>query len=198
VPTHSIESSILVPFGENNAKMLGTNTGSTLKVQVDFQERSTNQDNYFLIGEDDVAARRYYEFESRPIHPDQQGKELFCEAFDLKVQCEFDDDAESVNDFDITVKSDLYRQKQVTAYDEEGAVQQGHGSAATPYIRRSVQVVSQPGLYGKRFNYEINRVIPTNGNMKFGDAIMRVIPKPELDEEFYAGSGSNQDAWPGA
>lgn len=61
-------------------------------------------------------AKRTFEVQSRPMFPSPDQSKLF-ELFDSNVICEYSDDTESTNDFDVAIKSDYSRYSESVAID---------------------------------------------------------------------------------
>jgi len=62
-------------------------------------------------------------------------------------------------------------------------------------FRHNIQLVMQAGFYGTFFQYRIDKKIPLDGNFKWSGMDLRALPRPGIDPEFLAGSGSISNGW---
>jgi hypothetical protein len=57
-----------------------------------------------------------------------------------------------------------------------------------------IQIVPQEGIYGRFFQYRIDKKIPTTGDFKFDGCNIRIL-KTNIDPEFIAGTGAIANGW---
>ena len=201
---------------------------------------------------------------SRPLFLDESTRRIAGELFTAVGHCEYSDDAESENDFDVTIYSDRSRYSALMATDTalktktnlRGTAIAGTRSAATiftrtagtwtvdaligwlvyayvdtapsagawfkvtdnnagtltisgtltascnriallnaPAIRQNIHMIPQEGFYGTYFQYKIQKKVPASGIFKWHRMDLDIIPRPNIEPEFFGAFASNTKAW---
>jgi hypothetical protein len=138
-------------------------------------------------------AKYSIELQSRHIYAGPQETSV-SELFEAKAICEWSDDAESENDFDITIESDRNRYSESAAIDTELTAQTEVTAAHQHKVRNNFSIFTKPGFYGTFYKHTISKKLALDGNFKFFGMEFQAIPV-NVDSEFFVDLGTITTPW---
>jgi PKD repeat protein len=102
-------------------------------------------------------------------------------------------DLKDADGMGITATSDLDRFIATGTYTESVGTQLATG--AYNYIRKMIDIHISEGITGRMFDIKMEKVVPTDGDFRYGGAVLDVTPKPQLDAEFNFTLTTRAGAW---
>lgn len=109
----------------------------------------------------------------------------FGELFDFTGFCDWADDTESDNDFDVELRSDKLRWKTEIEVNANQTYMGDLSSSNRIKVRHNFQLFARVGFYGLYFHYTVTKKIPSTGVFSWTGSQLSVLPL-NVDQEFYA------------
>jgi hypothetical protein len=134
---------------------------------------------------------------TRPIFvPGNKEKANMGELYSCIVRTHFEDDAATTKSYTLTFLSDTNRLSNTTEYFTDKTVINNMLAAGQKIFRHFVEAIMREGFFGVYFQMQFDKYIPTDGAFKFFGTQFNIIPRPEVDSEFYLGGTAITDPWP--
>lgn len=126
---------------------------------------------------------------SRPQYLSMSKREAMAELFRFLAFCDFSDEL----GFDISFFADNKRFEIQCSYNQTDETE--FDDAGIPHFRNVLEIVPQEGAFGTFFEYQLEKVIPSDGVFNWIGGSFKLISRPELGPEFTSGTGEIATGW---